>query len=46
MRKGKSYGDAKLIDGLAHDGLMDIYKQIAMGVCAEKTAKDFKLTRK
>ena len=30
---------------MAYDGLTDIYSMIPMGVCADKTAKDFKLTR-
>lgn len=27
------------------DGLTDAYKNTPMGVCAEKTAKDYKITR-
>ena len=44
-RKGFGFGDQKLIDGLAWDGLTDPYSNSAMGVCAEKTANDFKMTR-
>ncbi len=34
-----------MIDGLAYDGLTDVYNNVAMGLCAEKTANDFKMTR-
>ncbi|KAL4472422.1 hypothetical protein ABPG74_018371 [Tetrahymena malaccensis] len=44
-RKGASYGNQTLVDGLANDGLVDAYNKIAMGLCAEKTASDFQLTR-
>jgi acetyl-CoA C-acetyltransferase len=39
------YGDGKMLDGLATDGLSDAYSGVAMGVCAEKTVSDLKLTR-
>lgn len=44
-RKGHPFGNTKLIDSLAHDGLTDAYQGCAMGVCAEKTAEDFGITR-
>lgn len=44
-RKGTPYGNQSLLDGLATDGLSDAYNKCAMGVCAEKTASDFQLTR-
>jgi len=44
-RKGITFGNQQLIDGLAFDGLTDVYNNIAMGLCAEKTAKDLKLDR-
>ena len=44
-RKGLGYGDKKLADCIAHDGLTDAYNKISMGLCAEKTANDFKVTR-
>lgn len=37
-RKGHGFGNTTLTDGLAHDGLTDVYNNIAMGLCAEKTA--------
>ncbi|XP_065568646.1 acetyl-CoA acetyltransferase, mitochondrial-like isoform X2 [Artemia franciscana] len=39
------YGGVKLIDGIAHDGLLDVYDQIHMGVCAENTAKKMSISR-
>ena len=44
-RKGLGYGDQKLLDVIAHDGLTDAYNKIAMGLCAEKTASDLKISR-
>ncbi|KAF2436557.1 acetyl-CoA acetyltransferas-like protein [Tothia fuscella] len=40
-----AFGDTKLRDGLIVDGLWDVYNQIHMGNCAEKTAKDHSITR-
>jgi len=34
-----------LLDGLAYDGLTDVYNNIAMGLCAEKTVSDLKIDR-
>ena len=39
------YGDQKLLDVISHDGLTDAYNKISMGLCAEKTAADLKITR-
>lgn len=44
-RWGSKYGNAQLIDGLAKDGLTDAYDQVAMGVCADNTAKEYKISR-
>ncbi len=44
-RWGSKYGDAKLIDGLAKDGLTDVYGNFPMGNCAELCAKDHKFSR-
>ncbi|MCW3075524.1 MAG: acetyl-CoA C-acyltransferase [Bacteroidetes bacterium] len=44
-RWGAKYGNAALIDGLAKDGLTDVYGNIPMGNCAELCAKDYKFSR-
>lgn len=44
-RKGLGYGDQKLFDAISHDGLTDAFNKISMGLCAEKTASEFKITR-
>src|SRR5882757_1397059 len=44
-RYGYKYGDGQLIDGLTYDGLTDVYNQCAMGVCADNTAKEMKISR-
>jgi len=44
-RFGARYGDAALVDGLAHDGLWDPYNACAMGACGEKTAAEMGITR-
>ncbi|MBX3163454.1 MAG: acetyl-CoA C-acyltransferase [Bacteroidetes bacterium] len=44
-RWGAKYGDTKLIDGLAKDGLTDVYGNVPMGNCAELCAKDMTFSR-
>lgn len=44
-RYGYKYGNGELIDGLTFDGLTDVYNHCAMGVCADNTAKEMKITR-
>ncbi|MBS1652131.1 MAG: acetyl-CoA C-acyltransferase [Bacteroidetes bacterium] len=44
-RWGAKYGNTQLIDGLAKDGLTDVYGNVAMGVCAELCAKEHGFTR-
>ena len=44
-RWGAKYGDSKLIDGLAKDGLTDVYAGTAMGNCADMCAKEYKFSR-
>ncbi len=44
-RWGAKYGNGVVIDGLAKDGLTDVYSNVAMGNCAEICAKDMKFTR-
>ena len=38
-------GHAKVIDGVIHDGLWDVYNNQHMGMCAEKCAKDYAISR-
>lgn len=44
-RKGFGYGDQKMLDSISQDALTDAFNKISMGLCAEKTANDFKITR-
>ena len=44
-RWGIKYGDSKLIDGLAKDGLTDCYHGYAMGCAADLTATEYKISR-
>lgn len=44
-RYGYGYGNAELVDGLAKDGLTDVYHQFAMGVCADRTAARYGISR-
>ncbi len=44
-RYGYRYGNGELIDGLQYDGLTDVYNHCAMGVCADNTAREMKITR-
>ena len=44
-RYGYKYGNGELIDGLQYDGLTDVYNHCAMGVCADNTAKEMKISR-
>lgn len=44
-RWGAKYGDGKLVDGLAKDGLVDAYNGTAMGVSADATAAQYGITR-
>jgi len=45
MRWGAKYGDVGMVDGLAKDGLTDAYDHCAMGVCADQTASEYRITR-
>ncbi|MEP7168847.1 MAG: acetyl-CoA C-acyltransferase [Bacteroidota bacterium] len=45
LRWGNKYGDAKMIDGLAKDGLTDVYNNYAMGNAAELCAKECNISR-
>jgi acetyl-CoA C-acetyltransferase len=45
LRWGNKYGSASLVDGLAHDGLTDVYKNYAMGNAAELCASECGISR-
>lgn len=44
-RVGTTLGHAKLVDGVIHDGLWDVYNDQHMGMCAEKCANDYSISR-
>ncbi len=44
-RYGHKFGNATLVDGLVRDGLQDVYSQVMMGQCADKTATEYNITR-
>lgn len=44
-RSGYKYGDAKLLDAVLRDGLIDPYDGVHMGDCGELCAKEHGLTR-
>lgn len=44
-RWGYKYGNGELVDGLAKDGLTDVYNQKAMGVCGDATAVKYGISR-
>ncbi len=45
MRNGSKFGPATLIDGMQKDGLVDVYDQNAMGVCADACATEHNFSR-
>jgi acetyl-CoA C-acetyltransferase len=45
QRWGNKYGNVTLIDGLAKDGLTDVYNNFPMGNCAELCAKEKNISR-
>ena len=45
MRAGLKFGDGQVLDTLTTDGLVDAFRKIPMGTCAEKTARELGLTR-
>ncbi|MBS1573283.1 MAG: acetyl-CoA C-acyltransferase [Bacteroidetes bacterium] len=44
-RNATKLGDVKMQDGMVLDGLTDVYNKVHMGVCAEKCAAEYQLTR-
>lgn len=45
QRWGSKYGNITVVDGLAKDGLTDVYQQGAMGIFADATAKSCNVSR-
>lgn len=45
MRTGQKFGPSTLIDGMQKDGLVDVYDQNAMGVCADECAVEHNFSR-
>jgi len=45
-RNGCRYGNQQLVDGIIQDGLYDVYNQYQMGVAADATAAEYKISRK
>ena len=44
-RTGTALGHANLVDGVIHDGLWDVYNNQHMGMCAEKCADQYDISR-
>jgi len=44
-RYGYKFGSAELVDGLQKDGLTDVYNNCIMGLCADKTAEKYNISR-
>ena len=44
-RSGMALGNTQLIDGIIHDGLWDPYDNVHMGICAEKCASEYNISR-
>ena len=44
-RYGYKYGNGEIVDGLAKDGLWEVYYGFPMGNCADNTAKEMNITR-
>lgn len=45
MRVGQKFGPSTFIDGMQKDGLVDVYDQNAMGVCADACAVEHSFSR-
>jgi acetyl-CoA C-acetyltransferase len=45
LRWGNKFGNVTLIDGLAKDGLLDVYNNYPMGNAAELCAKEYNISR-
>lgn len=45
LRQPTSYGHATAVDAIQFDGLTDVYNNILMGSCVEKTNTDMAISR-
>ena len=45
LRWGNKYGNVTVIDGLAKDGLTDVYHNYAMGNCSDLCAREMNISR-
>lgn len=45
LRNGTKFGPAQFVDGMQRDGLVDVYDQNAMGVCADACATEHNFSR-
>ena len=45
MRTGQKFGPTSMVDGMQKDGLVDVYDQNAMGVCADACAVKHEFSR-
>jgi acetyl-CoA C-acetyltransferase len=44
-RNAVKLGNVTMVDGMVNDGLTDVYNAVHMGVCAEKCAEEYNITR-
>ena len=44
-RNGSKFGPITMEDGMQKDGLVDAYSKVAMGVCADECATEYKFSR-
>lgn len=44
-RVGNQYGHGQIVDGIMHDALTDVYNNMLMGSCVEKTNTDLSISR-
>jgi acetyl-CoA C-acetyltransferase len=44
-RSGYRMGDGKIVDGMIYDGLWDPYSDVHMGICGDKCAAEYKVSR-
>ena len=46
IRLGKKFGDFNMVDLMTHDGLIDSFSGVHMGITAENIARKYDITRK